>query len=52
MLGDVQGTASARFATPFERLGAQLFYQGWADGGTVNGYRDKDFAGFAVSYTF
>lgn len=33
-------------------LGAQLFYQGWADGGTVNGYRDKDFAGFAVSYTF
>ncbi|MEQ1440283.1 DUF1302 family protein [Fontimonas sp. SYSU GA230001] len=34
------------------KLGAQLFYQGWADGGTVNGYRDKDFAGFAVSYTF
>ncbi|MFA5939324.1 MAG: DUF1302 family protein [Sinimarinibacterium sp.] len=34
------------------KLGAQLFYQGWADGGTLNGYRDKDFAGFAVSYTF
>ena len=33
-------------------IGAQLFYQGWADGGTLNGYRDKDFAGFAVSYTF
>lgn len=34
------------------KLGAQVFYQGWSGGGTVNGYRDKDFAGFAVAYTF
>ncbi len=35
-----------------QKLGAQLFWQGWHGGGTVNGLRDKDFAGFAVSYTF
>ncbi|MES0873737.1 DUF1302 domain-containing protein [Sinimarinibacterium thermocellulolyticum] len=51
----IEGTMLWQVGTDIEitqKLGAQLFYQGWADGGTVNGYRDKDFAGFAVSYTF
>jgi hypothetical protein len=51
----IEGTMLWQVGTDIEitqRLGAQLFYQGWADGGTVNGLRDKDFAGFAVSYTF
>lgn len=51
----IEGTMLWQVGTDIEitqRLGAQLFYQGWADGGTVNGMRDKDFAGFAVSYTF
>jgi hypothetical protein len=51
----IEGTMLYQLATDVEitnKLGAQVFYQGWAGGGTVNGYRDKDFAGFAVSYTF
>ncbi|MFP5306089.1 MAG: DUF1302 family protein, partial [Gammaproteobacteria bacterium] len=51
----IEGAKLWQIGTDIEitnKLGAQLFYQGWADGGTVNGYRDKDFAGFAVSYTF
>jgi hypothetical protein len=51
----IEGTMLYQIATDVEitnRLGAQVFYQGWAGGGTVNGYKDKDFAGFAVSYTF
>ncbi len=51
----IEGTKLWQVSTDIEitnALGAQLFYQGWSGGGTVNGYRDKDFAGFAVSYTF
>jgi hypothetical protein len=51
----IEGTMLYQLATDIEitnRLGAQVFYQGWAGGGTLNAYRDKDFAGFAVSYSF
>lgn len=51
----IEGTKMWQLGTDIEitqRLGVQLFYQGWTGGGTVNGMRDKDFAGFAVSYTF
>ncbi len=51
----IEGTKLWQIATDIEitqKLGAQLFYQGWTGGGTVNGYRDRDFAGFAVFYTF
>ncbi len=51
----IEGTMLWQVGTDIEinaRINLQLFYQGWADGGTVNGYRDKDFAGFAASYTF
>ncbi|HEY1075059.1 MAG TPA: DUF1302 family protein [Rhodocyclaceae bacterium] len=51
----IEGTMLWQIGTDIEvnsRVGLQFFYQGWADGGTVNGYRDKDFAGFAASYTF
>ncbi|MDP9140749.1 MAG: DUF1302 domain-containing protein [Pseudomonadota bacterium] len=51
----IEGTMMFQLATDIEitnRLTTQLYYQGWADGGTVNGMRDRDYAGFAVAYTF
>lgn len=51
----IEGTMLYQIATDIEitnKLTSQLFYQGWTGGGTVNGYRDKDFAGFSVAYTF
>ena len=51
----IEGTMLWQVGTDIEvnsQINLQVFYQGWADGGSVNGYRDKDFAGFAASYTF
>jgi hypothetical protein len=51
----IEGTRLWQVGTDIEitqRLGAQLFWQGWHGGGTNNALRDKDFAGFAISYTF
>lgn len=51
----VQGTKLWQVGTHIELtqdLTAMVFYQGWTGGGTNQTYRDKDFAGFAVQYTF
>jgi hypothetical protein len=51
----IAGTKNWQISTDVETsndLSVQLFYQGWTGGGTVNANRDKDFAGFAVNYSF
>jgi len=51
----IAGTKNWQVSTDIEpspSWSVQLFYQGWTGGGTVNANRDKDFAGFAVNYSF
>jgi hypothetical protein len=51
----IAGTKNWQVSTDIEtgnEFTMQLFYQGWTGGGTVNANRDKDFAGFSVTYSF
>jgi hypothetical protein len=51
----IAGTKNWQVSTDIEtgtEVTLQVFYQGWTGGRTVDGNRDKDYAGFAVNYSF
>ena len=51
----IEGTKTYQINTEIEtgtEWTGNIFYQGSTGGGTVNANRDKDFAGFAINYTF